>query len=277
MSLSNQENFFLDRDLTGPERNEQFVAEFFNGIMEGGEMLAETLHDRATHVYNSQGHTTNMAVIPEELLPFIQSDQTSMTADLRFTTAPEGVFNLHSLRLQPDDGAEVKLSFDGFATSVHVNEELKDFVLGDDLMKAALFSLLPYTRPDLKVESVARAIYAFSPFSTHHMEVIDGKLKYAYLKTETAEDSSRGTTIDVIIPHPSDKRVVFKASVTETLRDAIGGVEPKHAVEVSAGQAAIAFSEIIDGKIVDVNTPRLQHAYLVQTALESLLEKTWSD
>lgn len=277
MSLSNNENFPLDRDLTEPERAEQFVAEFFNGIMEGGQLLSEALNDNASHVYNSQGHTANMTTIPEELLPYVQSDQTSMTADLRFTSAPKGVFNLHRLQLQPDDGAEVTLSFDGFATSIHVNEELKNFVLGNDLIEQALFSLLPYTRPDLKVESVARAIYAFSPFSTHHMELIDGDLKYVYRETETEKDSSRATTVDVIVPHPSGKRVIFKTNVSETLRDAIGGIEPKHAVEISAGRAAIAFSEIIDGKIVEVDTPRLQHAYLIQTALESLLEKSWTE
>ena len=274
MHLSGEANPSLPRDLTATERSEDFVVEFFSGLVEGGPLLAETLDGRATHTYTSQGHTARMTTIPEDLLPYVQSDHTSLTADLRFTRAPEHCFNLTHLRLQPDDGAELSLSYDGFATNVKVNGELQDFALGNDLLEQTLFSILPHTREHAtRVRSVAEAIYTFSPFSTHYMELVDTGIKFVHQETETRYDSSRDTTIDLIIPHPSGKKVIFKTSVKETLHNAIGGIEPSHALEISVGKSAITFSEIVDGKIIDVDTPRLQHAFRVQAGLERLFEK----
>lgn len=274
MDLSGETDPSLPRGLTSTERSEGFVVEFFSGLIEGGPLLAETLDGRATHAYTSQGHTARMTTIPEELLPYVQSDHTSLTADLRFTRAPEQRFNLTHLLLQPDDGPELSLNYDGFATNVKVNGELQYFALGSDLLDQTLFSILPHTREHAtRVRSVAEAIYTFSPFSTHYMELVDGGIKFVHQETETQNDSSHDTTIDLIIPHPSGKKVVFKTSVKETLRNAIGGIDPSHALEISVGEAAIAFSEIIDGQIIDVDTPRLQHAFRVQAALERLFEK----
>jgi hypothetical protein len=269
-----------DRALSKAERDQLFVAEFTGGLIDGRGFIEEQLGRLADHSYACDGFEGRFSAIPEPVARRLGINpdsvlQPGVNVSLAFKTShdPNRKFSLDFMHLQMVDYGSLFMSYEYPSTIVDPESNHPEYFFGDELLLATLRSFMPNYGEPADDEVLAKAAFAFSPTSTHSMEIRDGNTYLMTTESEDVDQSSYAVDIHTQQPHSSGKIVVMRLGVEEKLSQALDGMPASQSLNLGAGRV-VRFDEVLDGRIVTVKKLRKSHALVLQGAVETLLEKS---
>lgn len=272
--------------LTAAEKSKLYVVDFFDGLIDGHDFIAEQLSDKSIHTYNGEFYEGSLNRIPEPLARYLDIDlhkypeQGEVTTSLGFSIDPNRAkkFSLDFLLLQPADRESLLLAYDGESTKLSShNEELFSFI-GSSLMSQTIHALMPeYSHiEEVDDEQVAKAIFELSPNHWHTATLEDKNVSLTVSDSESDHDSSKKIDLQVKRQHVCGKGYIFETSTEHTITKAIKGIGTDKSL-IFSDERRVMFNEFEvgpHGKTINVVEPRKFHAETLRKAVEALLRKS---
>ena len=138
--------------LSAAEKSKLYVVDFYDGLIDGHDFIAEQLSDKSTHIFNGEFYEGNLNKIPDPLARYLNIDlnrypeQGEVTTSLGFSIDPNRAkrFRLDFLLLQPADRESLLLTRDGELTKLsRGDEELFSFMGGSVPFSGVIIFSIP--------------------------------------------------------------------------------------------------------------------------------------
>lgn len=276
----------VQRELTHAEQAQKYASDFFYGLIDGHDYIADCIQDIAHHNYSSEGFVSDeLGRIPESLHEYLQIDtqmspeQSGVSTSLEFsiTPSPDRKFNLESILLEPEDRAPLLISREGEITKISREDKVFASFIGGNLLSQTLRSLVPFRKEhsglEVEDEAIALAIYNNSPESWHTANIKDLSIYLLIKEHESVDDIKRSLDLEVEHLHRSGREIVLKSHTEETISRASFDFGPDKTLILGV-QREVNNNKMED-KLIPIFLPRPPHITVLRKGIDKLLGKNW--